>query len=82
MTWISELTRPVSRRRPDQGLLVSSRSSQQKPENKTLVAILAALQLSAIVVVWLLAIVPAGLLALAVMARKAVAARFKKPPPR
>jgi|UPI0006483DE1 hypothetical protein len=44
----------------------------EAPENKTLVVFVTALQLAAIVVVWLLAIVPAALLALAAMAGKAI----------
>jgi hypothetical protein len=43
-----------------------------KPENKALVVLVTVLQLAAVVVVWLLAIVPAALLALAVMAGKAI----------
>jgi hypothetical protein len=44
----------------------------EAPENKTLVVLLTALQLAAIAVVWLLAIIPAALLALAAMAWKAI----------
>lgn len=62
----------------------SVRSNDLKPENKTLVVVTTMLQLSVIVVVWLLAIVPAGLLALAAMIGKAVAGLFsdsaKRPP--
>ena len=47
-----------------------------RPENKTLVVVLSALQLSAVVLVWLLAIVPAGLLALTAIAGKAAVATF------
>ncbi len=43
-----------------------------KPENKTFVVLVTILQLAAIVLVWLLAIVPAALLALAAMAGKAI----------
>jgi hypothetical protein len=45
---------------------------ENKPENKALVVLVTILQLAAIVLVWLVAIVPAALLALAVMARKAI----------
>ncbi len=44
----------------------SARSTAFKPENKALVVLTSALQLLAIVVVWLLAIIPVGLMALAV----------------
>ncbi|WP_165190286.1 hypothetical protein [Caulobacter soli] len=44
----------------------SARSNALKPENKALVVFTSALQLMAIVVVWLLAIIPVGLMALAV----------------
>jgi hypothetical protein len=53
----------------------SLRSDGWKPENRALVVVVTALQLLLIVVVWLLAIVPAGLLALAAMALKAIRAR-------
>jgi len=43
-----------------------------KPENKTFVALVTILQLTAIVLVWLLAIVPAALLALAALAGRAI----------
>jgi len=43
-----------------------------KPENKALVVLVTVLQLTAVVLVWLLAIVPAALLALAVLAGKAI----------
>nr|WP_295111582.1 hypothetical protein [uncultured Caulobacter sp.] len=47
-------------------------SNSWKPENRALVVVVTALQLLLIVVVWLLAIVPAGLLALAAIAVKAI----------
>lgn len=49
------------------------RSSDLKPENKVLVVLTTILQLSAIILVWLLAIVPAALLALAAILGKTVA---------
>jgi hypothetical protein len=45
----------------------SRQSNAQKPENKALIVLLSALQLTAMIVVWLLAIVPAALMALAVL---------------
>lgn len=45
----------------------SSRSNALKPESKALVVFTSVLQLTAIAVVWLLAIIPAGLMALAVL---------------
>jgi hypothetical protein len=64
----------------------SSRSNALKPENKALVVFTSALQLAAIAVVWLLAIIPVGLMALAVTLwklaskRLASAARARKTP--
>ncbi|MET3667963.1 hypothetical protein [Caulobacter sp. 1776] len=52
-------------------------SNDLRPENKALVVILTALQLAVVVAVWMLAIVPAGLLALAVLARKAIRTGLK-----
>lgn len=48
------------------------RSSDLKPENKTLVVVTTILQLSAIILVWILAIVPAALLALTAIVGKTV----------
>ncbi len=53
------------------------RSSDLKPENKTLVVVTTILQLSAVVVVWLLAIVPAALLALAAIIGKTIAGALR-----
>lgn len=58
------------------------RSSDLKPENKVLVVVTTILQLSAIVLVWLLAIVPAALLALAAILGKTAAGAFKVSPRR
>ncbi|MFT4251647.1 MAG: hypothetical protein QM608_04095 [Caulobacter sp.] len=51
--------------------MFSPRPKASKPENKTLVVLLSILQLSAVVLVWLVALVPAALAALTVMAWKA-----------
>lgn len=57
-----ERLRPVPFTRPSIG----------KPENKALVVALSVLQLTVVVLVWLAAIVPGGLAALAVMLWKAI----------
>lgn len=54
------------------------RSSDLKPENKVLVVVTTILQFSAIILVWLLAIVPAALLALAAIIGKAMAGMISK----
>ena len=54
----------------------SSRSNALKPENKALVVFTSALQLAAIAVVWLLAIIPVGLMALAVTLWKLASKRL------
>jgi hypothetical protein len=54
------------------------RSSDLKPENKVLVVVTTILQLSAIILVWLLAIVPAALLALAAIIGKSAAGMISK----
>jgi hypothetical protein len=54
------------------------RSSDLKPENKVLVVVTTILQLSVIILVWLLAIVPAALLALAAIIGKMVARMISK----
>lgn len=59
----------------------SLRSKDWKPENRTLVVVVTALQLLLIVVIWLLTIVPAGLLALAAIAWKAVRGAVGRHPP-
>lgn len=53
-----------------------------KPENKTLVVALSALQLTVVVIVWLLALIPAALAALAVFLWKSArpTVRGKLPP--
>ncbi|WP_454718679.1 hypothetical protein [Caulobacter segnis] len=60
------------------------RLSDLKPENKVLVVVTTILQLSAIILVWILAIVPAALLALAAIVGKTIAGAFrdsrKRPP--
>jgi hypothetical protein len=53
------------------------RSKEDEPENRALVVVLSVLQLSLIVVAWLLAMVPVGLLALAALIRQALS-RLKK----
>ncbi len=50
----------------------SLRSNGWKPENRALVVVVTTLQLLLIAVVWLLAIMPAGLLALAALALRAI----------
>ncbi len=50
-----------------------------KPESKALVVAVSVLQLSLVIIVWLLAIVPAGLLALAMIAKAAIVAVAAKP---
>jgi hypothetical protein len=50
----------------------AGRPNALKPENRALVVLVTILQLAAVVLVWLMAIVPAALLALAAMAAKAV----------
>ncbi|WP_291871561.1 hypothetical protein [Caulobacter sp.] len=47
-------------------------SRRWRPENRALVVVVTALQLLLIIVVWLLAIVPAGLLALTAMAVRTI----------
>lgn len=54
------------------------RSSDLKPENKVLVVVTTILQFSVIILVWLLAIVPAALLALAAIIGKAMAGMISK----
>lgn len=56
----------------------SSRQNAFKPENKAFVVLISALQLMAVVTVWLLAIFPIGLMALAVTLWK-LAARVLPP---
>lgn len=50
----------------------SLRTNGWRPENRALVVLVTALQLLLVVVVWLLAIIPAGLLALAAVIVKAI----------
>jgi hypothetical protein len=71
-TAFCEETRPVPSR--------SHRSNALKPENKTFVVVISTLQLAAIVLVWLLAIVPAGLAALAVLLWKTLRKPAANPP--
>lgn len=54
------------------------RKPDDKPENKALVVLVTVLQLAAIVLVWLLAIVPAALLALAALAGKTITGPRKR----
>lgn len=60
------------------------RASHLKPENKTLVVVTTILQLSAVILVWFLAIVPAALLALTAIVGKTSArvlrSTLKHPP--
>lgn len=53
-----------------------------KPENKAIVVLLSALQLAVVVLVWLVALIPAALAALAVLLWKSArpTARGKFPP--
>jgi hypothetical protein len=60
---------------PDPGRRPNALKPDEKPENKALVVLVSTLQLAAVVLVWLVAIVPAALLALAVMAWKAIIGR-------
>ena len=50
---------------------------RDRPESKLLVVLVSVLQLSLVVVVWLLALVPAAVLALAVISVKAVRGAFR-----
>lgn len=60
----------------------TQRPKASKPENKTLVVALSALQLTVVVLVWLVALIPAALAALAVLLWKSArpSVRGKFPP--
>ncbi|AZS22544.1 MULTISPECIES: hypothetical protein [unclassified Caulobacter] len=53
-------------------MLAGDRALVHRPESPTLVVLTTALQLGLVVVVWLLALVPAALAALALLAAKAI----------
>lgn len=53
-------------------MLAGNRALVHRPESPTLVVLTTALQLGLVVVVWLLALVPAALAALALLAAKAI----------
>jgi hypothetical protein len=50
----------------------------QRPESPTLVVVTTVLQLGLVVVVWLLALIPAAIAALAVLTFKLIRAAFRK----
>jgi hypothetical protein len=53
-------------------MLAGNRALVHRPESPTLVVLTTALQLGLVVVVWLLALVPAALAVLALLAAKAI----------
>jgi hypothetical protein len=64
-------------------MLSVTRDPERRPESPTLVVVTTALQLALIVVVWLLALIPAAIAALAVLTYKGIRRLFgARPPPR
>jgi len=59
-------------------MLSVTRAPVERPESPTLVVVTTVLQLSLVVVVWLLALIPAAIAALTVLAFKLVRAAFRK----